>query len=664
MKTLNATNFLKMILAISIAFLAIACDTNMTPPEELMVDTSISITSLSASESIVTKGTDVVVSYSTLDENTKIDHCTFGSGDDSTVTCTGSTTVSPQKTTVYTFKIISEGEVVREKSIQITVLAPDGTEIVDDSEPEICDDNADNDFNGVTDCDDEACAEDKACGGGDEEEEIEPTFTATYSPNPATVGEEVTVTWETDYPQVTIAGLTNTYFLQGDNTYTFTVEQETTTLTFYGLDENGNPQKSYPVVIETAVIEQEEHDTSLDYISFTASPSTNLFYGQPYSISWEVQNYDDVSMDEYETDEGTVNYIAGVDTSNGHTHTLTYYDEFDELYNRFKPFSVASFVSTSQLINQTVKQIVPGEADGEYYLVASGSVYVTTDYFAAAGTLVATLTDFEGVIDAANGLGNLSSFTVKDGNYYLGTTQGIFMNEGGTLKEIISTEGFYTVQTLATTSSRVLFGLENGIYQIVPHDDAEVDDKPDGYASDPLNSLGSVSVLKIIVNPKDKSELIAITGNDVQYSSDEGDSFTSLSMASADIKDGFWNENGDCLVWSSRSVYELVDDEFEYLYYLDRDESQSDINFAAKQGMRYFVATDDGVVTINTTEDALPYETNLRDSAGISFLIPGLSTMSSKETHAIKSTGLMYKVEWNGINRARAIGPFNFGIGN
>lgn len=618
------------LLCLFLSIFTIGCDKNIARPEELAQLTSVSISELSVGDDTLIIGESTTISWSVTDSDDIVQAVEI-TPDIGTVTKSDTRQITPSATTVYTLNVYSGGEVVKSRSVSVKVLDESGDEIedVDASVSEIpetetsCTDGEDNDEDGDVDCDDSECSEDEAC--------VEPTyeFTSTsHTPQEPLIGDTITVSWVSTFDKVIVYedGVLDPKIYGAEDSYEFTADAETE-IVLQGLVGGGIYDSAS---LEITATEEPVSDFSEDVevLDFSASPSQTLIYGQPYTVSWDVENASDVKMDNNTEHSGYDEYTAYEST----THTLDITDASGITDERELPITVSAFESTGGVIDSDITKMVAYPNDETIYFISDSKIY-SYDYDLGSQSEITT-----------SGInGTIHSIAANSEKIFIGTTQGVYVKASGdsSFTEIATTGGTLTVTALSILGDgAVLAGTDEMLY-VLPECE---EDEDDGYCVQLMSFAGrhsksdynadEVNFIQFIKNPSDSSHIIAITNAGVYESTDDGTSFSNQVLSVTNITGGYWDENGGYL-WTSSDVYKWTGSTFAKDATLSKT---SNIKFVSKSGDYTFIATTSGVQASYNGETV--FNTNHTSSA--KYLIPGENVMT-----AIDASGNVDVISWS-----------------
>lgn len=615
--TLSFTNRIFMVLSfIILGVFSIGCDTNFAKPEDLTT-LNISVGSFESSSSSVTIGDSTTLTWSVSDDDDLVNYVEI-SPDVGAVQMSGSKSVSPTVSTIYYLNVYVNDEVVRSRQISIKVYDLNDDEIVSSASTSIpeseteCTDGIDDDQDGATDCDDGDCSEDDACVVEEETYEFYSVSVDNESPE---VGDIVTVTWSSNFDIVKIDGYSESY--EGEGSLEVEVEETSTKITLNGFYE-GLFLDSETVTIEA--IEPEEPEFSATIKSFTSSPRS-VISGEDFTVSWSVENASVVDMDGHVTVSGALDYTAG---SSNETFTLTVTDKNDLIETKNLTVYVSAFSSAGSVGSGNVSSMTPGDDKGEFYIIGSNGVYKTSDYGST----------FEEISTAGTN-GTISSIAEKNDVIYIGTDTGFyyrpagseeFVNLGATAKA--DGEGQQTITAIHILGSEhLLVGTDHMLFEV--SSDFCTTDKEHGHCpqfksfnsiTDRESAYDSPTNFKAILkDPSDSNYIIAVTDQGVFHSDNKGETFTKTSLSNS-VKGISWTSSSQGFIWTDHSVYRINGQgDFESLS--DLSVTGTEINYVAKKGGRYFIATTSGIYTTNLDGDL--FKTN--NANNVSFLLSARS---------------------------------------
>lgn len=620
-------NQLATILLAFIALTAMACDKNIAREEDIAQLSSVSIGELSVGSDTIVVGDGTTITWSVSDDEGMVESITI-SPDIGQVANSGTKSISPTASTLYTLDVFVDGEIGKSRSVYVTVLDASGNEIAEETPAEstptaetACDDATDEDADGATDCDDSDCAADTACGA-----EVVYAFSSVdVSPGTAvTVGDTVTIAWQSNFEglRVYVDGETDHVSYNAESySISFTpTEASTTTVLLAGLVDGDEIEQYAPIVITATDPVTYSYDA---VVSFTVNPYSNLIYGEPYILEWSVNNADSVALDGSPDESGRSEKTATGSTS----HTLTVVDTHGNEKSYTKSITTAKFGSSGSFLSGAPSDIVATATDGEYFLVTSSAVYQSADYLETV-TAIAT--------KGQNGLGgDIKSFAKsEDGRIYVGTSNGLYYRPAADSSDdfvmIASTtdeDGNDTdVTGIITQGSdkNLVFTTEHIMFAIVP-----CEDWPDGHCLDEKTFEGRTSKEEylddkmdfygIVVNGEDADNAWLFTSAGVYETTNAGDDFEDTALPD-DVESGFWTNKNEGLIWTDSSVYKVEEDDGTLSYEkIEELDNMDGINFAVESGGRYFVATDNGVAA-TYDNDAVGngrFWTNLTESTSI-----------------------------------------------
>lgn len=588
MSKTRGKNFFPIAILAVLAFFTAACDKNIARPEDLAALTSVSVDELTVeSDTLIAGGDGTTICWKVTDDDGVLQKVELATDDGSAHTvaeedCEG---INPDHSTMYSVNAYVDGEIAKTKSVYVSVLSEDGSEITETpsvselpSSETACDDGEDDDGDDAADCDDSDCAADDACY-------VAPTYAFSktgYDPQEPVIGDTVTVTWSSNFKFVTIYlnGAIEPHSYDGaEGSYELTASGSDTVL-LKGWGADGVPVDEELSIASTAV---PHTDFEGSFTSFMATPSTSLIAGDTYVISWEVENARTAQMGSY---TGLVNSTDDIDAVEGEaTYTLTAEDNHGNVDSRSLTVSVSGFSELSDVMGD-VSHIEPGAASGEYYFAGSGGIFHTTDSLTTAPTTL-TKTGVSGTIN---------TLAVDGDKMYVGTTAGVYYRSGtsGSFTQLLSTGGRAEVLSLAILSDgTVIVGTDEVLYEMssahVLTGVREIAGREDvgDFTRDPMKFTG------IVQKAADSSVIVVITELDGTYlSTDNGVTFVSTGLS--DITGGFAKTDGGTYIWSESQVYEYQSNA-TFLPVAELD-GVTGIRFAAESGGRMFAATADGVV--------------------------------------------------------------------
>lgn len=618
---MNLKNRLATLLLIAVSLATLACDKNIAREEDISQLSSVSIGELSVGTDTIVVGEGTTITWSISDDDGMVESITI-SPDIGQVANSGSKSIRPTVSTLYTLDVFVDGEIAKSRSVYVTVLDESGNEIPETPDESVptsetaCTDGVDEDADEVTDCEDDDCAADTACGA----EVVYAFDSVNVTPGAAvTVGETVTVEWQSNFEGVRVYVNGETDHVSYDGNYSTSVtptEASTTTVLLAGLVDGDEVEQYEPITIVATDPVTYDFDA---VVSFTVNPYSNLIYGEPYVLEWSVNNADSVSLDGSPDESGSSEKTAGEASS----HTLTVVDTHGNSKDYKKSITTAEFSKASSFVGSTPNAIVATATDGEYYVVTDDAIYQSLDYLETATQVVTK---------GANGLsGTIKSFAkAGDGRVYVGTSNGLYylpaidstddfvligstVDEDGDDSDVTSIIAEDDTKNLIVTTENVMFAIE---YCETWTDEHCVDEKTFGglttqeeYLEDGIEFYGAV------VNGNDTDKALLFTSEGVYVTTDFGDSFESTALPD-DVKSAFWTDKDEGLAWTDSAVYKFEEDSgslnSEKIEELD---NMSGINFAIKSGGRYFVATDEGVASTYDNDDLSKgrFWTNLTD---------------------------------------------------
>jgi hypothetical protein len=638
---MNLKNRLATLFLIAVSLVILACDKNIAREEDIAQLSSVSIGDFYVGTDTIVVGDGTTITWSISDDEGMVESITI-SPDIGQVANSGSKSINPTVSTLYTLDVFVDGEIAKSRRVYVTVLDENGDEIPETPTESVptsetaCSDDTDEDADGATDCEDSDCAADTACGA-----EVVYAFSSVdVTPGTAvTVGDTVTVAWQSNFEgiRVYVNGDTNHVSYDADN-YSISVtpiEASTTTVLLAGLVDGDEIEQYDPITIVATDPVTYDFDA---VVSFSVNPYSNLIYGEPYVLEWSVNNANSVSLDGSPDESGRSEKTAGEASS----HTLTVVDTHGNEESYKKPISTAQFSSAASFMSSAPSAIVTTATDGEYFLVTSGAVYQSLDYLETAT---------EVVTQGANGLsGSITAFAKsEDGRIYVGTSNGLyyratiddaagFINIGSTIDEDdndtdvtgIITQG--SDKNLVVTTEHIMFAIE----PCETWDDGHcLDEKTfegrttkEEYLEDEIEFYGAV------VNGQDSDNAWLFTSAGVYETTNSGDSFESTTLPD-DAESGFWTNGNKGLVWTDSTVYKAEEDDGSLSYEkIEELDNMDSINFAVESGGRYFVATDEGVAATYDNDDLGKghFWTNLTSATGI--LVGWKNTTESEKSES------------------------------
>ena len=660
-------NKLLVLITIISSLALIACDSNIPRSEEIVTDTSISISSFTVDSATLEQGSSAILAWDVSDDNDRVSYC-YISPDVGTVAESGTKQVTPNQSTTYTLTTYVDNESHSSRSIQITVIGPDGSEVVDYSDPEICDDEAeaDEDGDGLANCDDDDCSAEPHC---EEDEVIEYELTLSVDPDSSDpdvdvlIGDFVTVSWDSNYSETRLVDETGTvsekpysssgtysFAISEENTSAETVEEDgsiytvyTASVTVYGYNEYGVYQDEHSVSVSaTAVPVTEEPDYSGRVSIFAEPYQSEIIYGQKFTFSWEASNYssvymvysgydDDIQMSYSGGESGQGSVIVDRATS---SWSFDIYITDENYIERGTPYStdfnINKFDTGPVSDLGSVKQLVPTGTDGTFYVVTADKIKKTEDY----GN---TFTDVE--VKAAEETtleGEYTGLGVSSSHFYLGTKNGLYMSAAGggeftQISEIcdgctVSISAIYPSSTVNGEES-VIIGTEMALYKIYKASSSEIDGEAcsagyrmtneycakihklddshqseDDYAN-ATHGGDPVNFIKFVPKLNSSSKAMLITQNHgTFYTEDSGATFSQHNITATD---GYWKSGSEGFLWNKENnqAWRVNDGDFGQFSISDSHASVRDINFINKVGTHLFVATDNGIFFHNNSSD-------------------------------------------------------------
>lgn len=629
---MNLKNRLATLFLIAVSLVTLACDKNIAREEDIAQLASVSIGELSVGSDTVVIGDGTTITWSVSDDDGMVESITI-SPDIGQVANSGSKSISPEVSTLYTLDVFVDGEIAKSRSVYVTVLDESGNEIPETPDESVptsetaCSDGIDEDADGVTDCDDDDCAADVACGA-----EVVYAFSSVdVTPGTAvTVGDTVTVAWQSNFEgiRVYVNGDTDHVSYDADN-YSISVtpiEASTTTVLLAGLVDGDEIEQYDPITIVATDPVTYDFDA---IVSFTVNPYSNLIYGEPYVLEWSVNNADSVLLDGSPDESGRSEKTAGEASS----HTLTVVDTHGNEQSYKKSITTAEFSKDSSFISAAPSAIVTTSTDGEYFLVTGSAIYQSLDYLETVTEVIAK---------DANGLGGtITSFAkAGDGRIYVGTSNGLyycpaigscdgdsdtdvdFVNIGSTVDgdgndtDVTGIIAHDSEKNLIVTTENIMFAIE----PCETWDDGHcVEEKTfdsrttkEEYLEDEIEFYG------VVVNGDDADKALLFTSAGVYGTTNAGDDFEKIASPSADAESGSWTDSDEGLVWTDSTVYKIEEDSGTFnSEKIEELDNMSGVNFAVESGGRYFVATDDGVAATYDNDDLGKgrFWTNLTDEA-------------------------------------------------
>lgn len=629
MRNTNSKNGQIILVAVLVALglLSVGCDKNMARPEDLSPFTSISIGDFSASAVKIISGESTTLSWSVEDKDGKVQFVSIDPDVGNVPTSSGSKNVKPKKTTIYHLNVYSNNEIVKSRSVGITVTDDAGNEISEDadlSEPppvptveSVCNDSADEDLDGATDCDDSDCGEAANC--------IEPVYrfadceeSPHVASNSTLVGDEIAITWKNcPFEEITINGLAGMSFLTTD-TYKFDAEAaEQVTVMLIGRV-GGAAKDNTTLTIDVSEVVKSTFSAD---VSFTISPST-IFAGQTYQVIWSVNNANSANMDGNTNLQGEEN--CTVDTCDD-THTLTVTDTngLTEIFT--KKVRVRKFVSQGQVFDKAVTKMVKGKAKGEFYFIAEGNtIYKTGDYLKTV-TMVAVGTLANDQI--------LSLAVVDDTTLLAGNRCGAYKISGAQANRILNTECEEDVLAIyVQAQDQYLAGTDESIYKVRPGQGAG---SVVPMTSGEFSGAGQSVVHNFLRNPSDKDNIFALTDGGIFKSDDRGGSFEVFELSSESVVTaGYWTKSSP-FVWSQNAIYQWNGQNFDEVGI----SVDGEINFVLKFSGNIYVATAEGVY-VRFGNNTIKIDTD-HIAEPIRFLLPGGKFMTLQ---AITASGKKYSI--------------------
>lgn len=587
-KTRGKNFFPIAILAVIVIFIA-ACDKNIARPEDLAALTSVSVDELTVgSDTLIAGGDGTTLCWKVTDDDGVLQKVELATddGDAHTVAEEDCEGINPDHSTMYSVNAYVDGEIAKTKSVYVSVLSEDGSEITETpSVSELppnetaCDDGEDEDGDDAADCDDSDCAADDACY-------VAPTYAfssgPSFDPQEPVIGDTVTVTWSSNFQFVTVYlnGVMDSHSFGAEDSYALTASgSDTVMLKGWGAD--GVPVDAELSIAATSVAHT---DFEGSFTSFKATPSSNLIAGDTYVVSWEVDNARSAQMG---SDSGLTGSTDPITASEGtQTYTLSATDSYGNTDSRSLTVSVKGFSSLSDVMGD-VSEVQPGAASGEYYFAGSGGIYHTADTLASAPEELGT-----GGIS-----GTIMALAVDGDKMYVGTTAGVYFRSGteGDFTEVLTTGGRAEVHALAILNDgTVLVGTDEVLYEMSADHvltgvkDFAGNETVGDYSANPINFT------KIVQKSAGSSVLVVVTESDGTYlSTDGGASFVLTGLDG--ITGGFAKTGGSTYIWSESEVYEYQSDTASFAT-VDELDGVSGIHFVTDAGGRLFAATAEGVV--------------------------------------------------------------------
>lgn len=670
----NIFSIVCLVLAIFLSACSVFSDDNYATTAELSESNLIEIPSFTVDESVITKGESIILDWSVNDEDPTydIDYVTI-TPNVGNVAQSGSEQVTPTASTTYTLAVYVKGtisgeavtgELARARMLQIIVLDAAGVEIEEEPEAEVCNDGEDNDRDILTDCDDDDCAEDSACA------DVEVTYGFTsysVSPDAPEIGEEVTLSWESNCDLVTSDGFSGTK--SGTDSYTFTIESDTKEIALYCYVAGGLKGSEKILVTATEPVTPDEPEFNAR-LSFKANPSTELIYGMPFCLDWSVQDasevyFKDPNVADYEKLSCTGGSCGGsecYDEAN-ETHAGTYYlkvvdtQGLDNGNGKAVTITVNQFDrGTSSGMSELIDRI-PGIADGEYYFISASKIYHTTDY--GVTTPAFSVSGLEG---------EYKSMAVDtEGNLYVGTSEGLFMATVDTtiFTRIYNAYGFSINAIYPRSTESILIGDDEMLLEVFPESrgceyDGTTIEITNGYCflfynfgdRDSFGEYNSnpLKVYKFIAKRGGSSKVVIITNDGTFYSDDGGDNFdTEIDP----ITNGIWLDSDNAYFWYNKNDhadYEDAQESHGIWYYEDGDFKEL--------GQESFVKNIKDVFTIDgkifvATENGIFYKYNdewLQSDLGsnVNYLMGYKSFESyTYSLFGFDSDGNKYELDWD-----------------
>lgn len=678
------------IVTVILSLALIACDNNIPKSDEITPDTSVSISEFTVDPSTLTQGESAILSWNVADENDTVSYC-FISPDVGTVAESGTKQVTPLKSTTFTLTTYVNNEAHSARSLQITVLDAEGSEVTEVTETEVCDDEADNDFDELVDCDDDDCAAEDACAV---EKEVVYELTYTVDPDPAAaqilMGDSVTVAWESNYAQTKLvdeAGVESSKEYTATGTYSFLVptveaEETTITLTIKGYNDYGvfaGEQEVKFTATAQPVSDEPVYSASVD---IDVDPNkTEFLYGQSFTYSWDItSDFSHVYLTYAGSDNGEEKSYSGEESGRGYVSVDKATSDWEFSLDVVDINGVAKTTPYTKNLHinkfgtgpasgvmSDIVQFVPTNAEGFFLFLTKSKIFGTTDY---GNSLVEyPITGVEG---------EFTGLDIRGNTVYLGTKNGLYVallsTEGSTFTQIVgicdnctvSISAIYPTATERNGAQTIIVGTEMALYEVYKGsaeeieakkcdsgytmyneycveihklDTAHIDEEDYAAAShdgDPVNFLAFI--------PKQNSSQKAILlteSHGAFLTEDSGETFTELNFSATG---GYWVDGSTGFLWNGRdnAAWAYDGSQFVTMSINDTHASVTDINFIASVGSYIFVASDDGIYY----HDGNYW--NVSNVTGSTDFLMGDKASRSYQVTAFSSAGESYQITWDG----------------
>lgn len=622
-----------VVLATAILALTTACDKNIARPEDLAVLGSVSVSEITVGQdTLVAGGEGTTICWKVSDDDGLVQKIELATddGDAHTIASEGCEGINPDHSTLYSVNVYVDDEIAKSGSIYVKVLDETGTEVTETPDPSesaptsetACSDAADDEGDGATDCDDSDCAQDAACA--------EPVYAFTSVTNSAAdatplVGDAVKISWDSNFQSVLVyrdnARDAKLYGPSGsDASYEFTAEDAATTIVLVGMVNGGEYASSDAITIDADTVAPSTFDTEVS-ATLSVSPSTQLVYGQTYTVSWSVSGGGTALLDGA-PQTSPVTFTATDSTK----HTLTISDNDGDTKEYSKSITVKSFAATGDSLSSSIDKITVGAAKNQYYFSGTATVYGTEDALGSISVVYSSDLSYD-----------ITAVAESNGTLFVGTGEGLYACdiESAACTPAISTHDNDITALYAQTDGTILVGTINEIFAV-----AACETSSTGYCSSEKSSptlSDGTEVIDFVVNASDHSQVVLLTDSAAYESADGGATFAGISGVTNAIG-GYWN-GSSAYLWASNAIFARSNDTFTQ----NRDLATSDINAVAGIGSYVFVGTSSGVKAYGP--DGY-FNTNLNEDTA--FFIVKSATSSGGTLNAVTASGDVQMISLSG----------------
>ncbi len=687
-----------------------ACDANIPTEALLTPDNSVAVADFTTSESSVTLGNSVLLSWELeIEDGVKVDFITIEPDGGQSTSASGSVQVTPSETTQYTLTAFVNNEAAASRSLTITVITADGDEVVEAPDAEDCTDNEDNDLDGAVDCDDSDCAESANCVETEIEYSLETAYAlADGSGGTIYIGDAVTVTWLSNYRYTTVTGYDGYYGATSSITVTAAAENSYTINAF---DSDAQFVQSFDVTFtagERPV--EEDHSVFEASVSAKANPST-VIWGESFWFSYKATKAARVylkygSYDYQEVHEQGDSFefeLTDYIIDGSITFSLYAVDQYGNS-NESEPVTLkvtpVKISDGKSSIMSGITKMVYTYKDGEYYFISKSKIWHTVDYgktiepltvSGVVGDYTTVATDKDDVLylavaksvttDSPDGTGgglyfstDKTTFTKMDPSPYVKV---IYPRDINTV--YIGTDKIWFkiyAETAATCSSG---SVKTGNYCA---DWGDFDGRESDADWDQEEE--QINFQEIYVRQTGDKKAMLVAGDVTYVTTDGGDSFTQISSA---ISGAFWHNSHSAFAWNKSAslayTYDSKAGAFEGLAISSTQYDIAGMNYITELNGHTFIATDEGIF-YEDDEEWLSLDVSVDAEDPIVYMIGASvtaegSTASSKtrinfaagKTYTLRgitAAGKIYTLEWTAKNAnltpTISTGSFGFDVGS